>query len=497
MGRQAAECCNKPRVKAKNPMRVIDDLAALELRQETVLTIGAFDGVHLGHQSLVEHIVSRARSTERLAALITFHPHPVAVLAPDRAPQYLTTPGEKAALLECLGLDLMALLPFDHHAASMPARQFMETVFRYLRVRELWVGADFALGRDREGDASQLQRLGQELGYEFHAIESLSDEGEKISSSRIRGLLSAGHIVDAARLLGRYPSLSGEVVCGAQRGRELGFPTANLEVRPERAVPADGVYAAFALLGRQSIQAVANVGVRPSFDNGHRTVEIHLFDFDQDIYGCDLVIEFVARLRPERRFADIAALVTQIQKDSESARWVLSSQSPATRFRKSAGVLENSEVVMLDSAEPSKLPHENPSDCSFCFDEIEHTADRALRIWGRRPFDLFVGAARGMYSLMAGLDAPAATHWRRVELEGPDRESLLVSWLNELLFLTETEGLLFPDTQIEILTETRLVGQARGAKGSLMNASIKAATFHDLAISRDGEGWSTVITFDI
>ena len=478
-------------------MRVIDDLAAAELRQETVVTIGAFDGVHLGHQALVKNIVGRARATGRLAALVTFHPHPVAVLAPDRAPRYLTTPGEKAALLESLGLDLMILLPFDLHVAATPARKFVEALSQHLQIRELWVGADFALGNGREGDASQLRLLGHELGYRLHAIDPLFYGGEAISSSRIRRLLRDGNVEESTCLLGRYPSLSGEVVTGAQRGHGLGFPTANLEVRPERAIPADGVYAVFALLGSQRYQGVANVGVRPSFDNGHRTVETHLFDFDQGIYGCDLVVEFVARLRPERRFADITDLIAQIQRDGEAARWILGDPRLTALSQSVAGTLDSSRSELPNGLEPMVEGGERPQIGSYRFEEFEHTADRSLWVRGVQPADLFAGSLRGMYSLMGDLEGAEAESWYSIELEGLDRESLLVSWLNELLFLTETEGCLFVEAQIETLTETRLVGRVGGFRGSVSKASIKAATYHDLAVSRDGEGWSTLITFDV
>ncbi len=478
-------------------MDVIDDLAAAELRQQTVLTIGAFDGVHLGHQALIGDIVGRARATDRLAVLITFHPHPAAVLAPDRAPQYLTTPGEKVALLEGLGLDLMVLLPFDHHVAVTPALDFMKALSRHLRVRELWVGTDFSLGRNREGDAMRLQQLGQELGYDLHVVEPLLDGGEPISSSRIRALLRRGSVEEATRLLGRYPSLSGEVVSGAQRGRGLGFPTANLQVRPERAVPADGVYAVFALLGSERYQAVANVGIRPSFDNGHRTVETHLFDFDQDIYGCDLVVEFVTRLRPERRFADIADLIAQIQEDGAEARRILDREQQSGCLMASTGTLESPRPDTRKGPDRAAEAGQCPVACRYRSEELEHTADRAIRVWGLELSDLFVGATRGMYSLMADLESLVAASWRQVQVEGLDRESLLVSWLNELLFLTEMEGLFFVEAQIETLTQTKLVGRAGGFHGPVANANIKAATFHNLAVLRDGEGWSTVITFDV
>jgi riboflavin kinase/FMN adenylyltransferase len=479
-------------------MDVIDDLTKVSLRHETILTVGAFDGVHRGHQTLIQGMVARARATNRLAALITFHPHPAMVLAPDRMPRYLTTPGEKVALLEGLDLDLVVLLPFNPEMATMSARGFVEAASRHLRVRELWVGADFALGRSREGNVSYLQDLGRELGYEVHVVAPVAGEEEVISSSRIRSLLGEGNVEEATRLLGRYPSLSGEVVVGARRGQVLGFPTANLEVRPERAVPADGVYAVFALLGRERYPAVANVGVRPSFDNGQRTVETHIFDFDRDIYGCDLVIEFVARIRDERRFEDIGDLVAQIERDGQTARRILGSKLQA----------RGSDGPHLVGGNLVSTP------CRYRYLEIEHTADRALRVWADNLADLFVGASRGMYSLMADLEGLVAVDWREIRLESLDREALLVDWLNELLFLTEMEGLLFVDCRIESLTDETstapgderlvegpnrmsLVARVGSTSEPVTKAHIKAATFHNLEVVHDERGWSTQITLDV
>jgi len=465
-------------------MQIIDDLAKASLRQETILTIGAFDGVHRGHQSLIGAVVERARATDRLAALITFHPHPVVVLAPEHAPRYLTTPGEKLALLENLGVDLVVLLPFTREMAAMPARAFMERASRYLRLRELWVGKDFTLGRDREGDLARLRDLGHELGYDVTAFQTVLGGEDAISSSRVRSLLLDGRIEEAAALLGRNPRLSGEVVHGAGRGQALGCPTANLEVRPELAVPADGVYAVFAVLGSDRYPAVANIGVRPSFDDGTRTVETHIFDFDEDIYGCDLVVEFVSRLRDERRFEDIDDLVTQIEIDSQAARSVLSQDQQEV----------GSNGLTLDAAR-------------FRYRELDHTADRALHVWGRGLADLLVGAARGMCSLMGDLEGLVPDLWRTIRLEESDREALLVEWLNELLYLIETEGLLFVDFRIESVgdSETARAGEAGatmvahvgGAVAPVTRAHIKAATFHDLKLVENAAGWSTVITFDV
>jgi riboflavin kinase/FMN adenylyltransferase len=484
-------------------MDIIDDLTKARLRQEAVLTIGTFDGVHRGHQALIGALVERARSTSRLAALITFHPHPAAVLAPERVPRYLTTPGEKMALLERLGVDLVVLLSFDQKLAATSAREFMERVSTQLRLRELWVGADFALGRNREGNVPGLQELGHEFGYRVQVFEPVQSGSEIISSSRIRSLLEQGRVDEAAGLLGRYPSLSGEVVRGARRGHRLGFPTANLEVRPERAVPADGIYAVFAVLGAERYPAVANVGVRPTFDNGQRIVEAHIFDFDQDIYGCDLVVEFVAWLRDERRFEHVNDLMAQMGQDSLHARRILTQahQDMDTRAH-----MASSPDTVLET-------------CPYRYHEVEHTADRALQVWGRALPDLFVGAARGMYSLMVDLDGPVAANWQQLRLEAWDREALLVDWLNELLFLTETQGLAFVDCRIEFLGDSTesvgsspeslvqalsenpntvaLVAQVGSAKAPVTKAQIKAATFHDLALVEDETGWSAVITFDV
>jgi riboflavin kinase/FMN adenylyltransferase len=477
-------------------MRVIGELAKARLQQETILTIGTFDGVHRGHQALIGALVAQARATGCLAAVLTFHPHPVMILAPSRAPRYLTTPGEKLALLESLGVDLVVLQQFNQQVAATSARDFMEMVSRQLRVRELWVGADFALGKNREGDVPRLQELGRDLGYDVQVFEKLLDGEQAVSSSRIRSLLDQGRVQEVAQLLGRYPHLSGEVVVGAERGHRLGFPTANLHVHAERATPADGVYAVFAMLGNERRPAVANIGVRPSFDNGERTVETHILDFDQDIYGCDLVVEFVARLRDERKFEDIGDLVAQIGRDSQVARRVLDD--------------ELRRAVSVDAAFAA---------CRYCYREVEHTADRALEVQGVELADLFVGAARGMFSLMGDLNGLVSTHWKNIELAAWDRETLLVDWLNELLFITEMEGLLFVECRIESLCDSaqsldsamemldeaasadllgaKLVAQVGAVHAPVTKAHIKAATFHNLALVQDESGWSTVLTFDV
>ena len=462
-------------------MQIIDDLAQASLRQETILTIGAFDGLHRGHQALIDAVVQRARDTDRLAALITFHPHPVVVLAPERAPRYLTTPGEKLALLEKLGVDLVVLLPFDSEMADMPARAFMERASRHLRLRELWVGADFALGRDREGTVDRLRSLGMELDYDVTVFQTVLSQGENVSSSRIRSLLLEGRIEEATELLGRYPSTAGEVIRGAQPGQLSDFPTAKLKVRPERAMPADGTYAVFAVLGSERYPAVANIGISPSFGDGRRRmVETHIFGFDEDIHGCDLVVEFVSRLRGMRHFENLDDLRAQIEADSQAARRILNQQ------------------------QAQMLGHPLDARC-YRFRELSHTADRALSVWGEGLPDLFVGAARGMCSLMGDLEDLTPDVWRVIRVEADDREELLVEWLNELLFLVEQEGLLFVEFRIQSVRDpveaagggAALVVNVGGASAPVTRAHIKAATYHDLELVHDETGWSTVITFDV
>lgn len=316
-------------------MLLIDNLEQANLSRDTVITIGAFDGVHRGHQFLIKSLIQRAQETERLAGLVTFHPHPAAALNPDTPLRYLTTQGEKVALLERLALDVVAILPFDRKMAQMPAEEFVRLLVDRLHMRELWIGQDFALGRGREGDADALTEMGKRLGFTTRVVPPLLMDDEPVSSTRIRALLRRGKVREATRLLGRYPSLVGEVVPGARRGRLLGYPTANLEVREERAVPRDGVYAVFVLLGNERHFGVSNIGVRPSFDNGARTVETYILDFDRDIYGYDLLVEFVERLRSERRFADVEELKAQIRKDVQKARRILEAEP---------GVVESDEL---------------------------------------------------------------------------------------------------------------------------------------------------------
>ena len=315
-------CCITVRI-----MQVVYTLCDARVDRDVVLTIGTFDGVHLGHKDLIVHLVHRAAETHRVSAVLTFDPHPRAVLHPEEAPAYLSSPGERIATMESLGLDLLVVLPFTRSTADNSARDFMQRLVRQLRVRELWVGDGFVLGRDREGDTMSLRELGTRLGYSMRVVEPVRIDGLAISSTRIRKLISRGRVADAARLLGRHYALTGKVVHGSGRGRGLGLRTANLQVPPNRAMPSHGVYAVWATTRGDIHRAVVNVGTRPSFDNGKRSVEVHILDFGADLYDDELRIEFVRYLRAERRFKTAAALVAQVRCDIVEARAALDSEN--------------------------------------------------------------------------------------------------------------------------------------------------------------------------
>ncbi len=311
-------------------MQLFRNLTQARVQQPTVLTIGTFDGLHRGHQSLLDQLKQAAARRQAQAAVIAFHPRPKNVFAPHRHGQdYLTTATERIHLFEQLGLDLLILTPFTLELAQTPAVDFMEMLSKQLKMVELWAGHDFALGKGREGTVDRLAEIGQRLNYTVHEFDPFFLDGEVVSSTRIRQQVVAGEIRPATRLLGRYPSLRSEVIRGAQRGRTIGFPTANLAVPTERLIPANGVYATFVQLpgSPERYPSVTNVGVRPSFDgNGQRSVEAYIFDFERDIYGQTLNLEFVEHLRPEKKFEGVHELKAQIAQDSEQARQILAEE---------------------------------------------------------------------------------------------------------------------------------------------------------------------------
>jgi len=305
-------------------MQVFHNLTIPIIQSPTVLTIGAFDGVHLGHQQLIRSVVESARASNRRAALVTFFPLPSVVLG-RAAPFYLTSTEEKLAQLECLGLDVVVIVEFTLETAQIRAAQFINLLVENLRMHEMWIGHDFALGYKREGNAEFLRAMGVERGYTVHSFEPVTLDGQPVSSSRIRDALRTGDIRQANACLGRPFQLSGMVVQGAHRGRSLGVPTANLSVWAEHAVPANGIYACRAQVGGATAlrNAVTNIGTRPTFDNGVRTIEAHLLDFDADLYGQTMALDFIAYQRPELKYDSVEALVAQMHEDVRIAREIL------------------------------------------------------------------------------------------------------------------------------------------------------------------------------
>jgi riboflavin kinase/FMN adenylyltransferase len=310
---------------AAQSMRVIRHLAhvAAPLRR-VVLTLGNFDGVHLGHQAIVRRAVAEARALDGQVVVLTFHPHPVAVLAPDRAPAMLQSLHDRLARLRDLGPDVAVVQRFTpRFAATEPEAFVREFLQRHLDLRHVVVGYNVNFGRNRAGTVETLRSLGAQHGFAVDDVGPVTVGEIKVSSSGVRKLVAAGDVVRARELLGRPFALRGRVVRGEQRGRALGFPTANLSRCAGLVLPADGVYAVRAVLDGTRHAAVLNVGVRPTFGELRRTVEAFLLDFDAQLYGRWLTLELVERLRGEQRFAGPEALRQAIAADVAHASDVL------------------------------------------------------------------------------------------------------------------------------------------------------------------------------
>lgn len=309
-------------------MEVIRALDEVCLSHPSQVTIGAFDGVHRGHRHLIGKMVVAAHKKDQAAVTLTFDPHPGAVLG-RRPVAVLSSIEERAELLSEIGVDFLVVLNFNAAVAGMSAERFVLRLMRDLRMVDLWAGPDFALGHRREGDVYSLQRLGTEVGFQVHVIEPLRWRGEVVSSTRIREALTAGDLEEANGCLGRPYRLVGSVVPGRGVGHSLGVPTANLDLPEGRLVPANGVYACWVHTEHEGTRpAVVNVGVRPTIATGELTIEAHLLDFEGDLYGQRLRLDFVARLRDEAVFHSLNALVEQIERDIERTRRVLISGTP-------------------------------------------------------------------------------------------------------------------------------------------------------------------------
>lgn len=324
-------------------MQIITDVRSVHLRRPTALTIGNFDGLHRGHQALLLEL--RRFAAELAAAgpddgvegtapvataLLTFDPHPLAILRPDLDLKLLTTPLERLRLAGALGIDLGIIQPFTQETAALEPAEFMGWLKRHINLAALVVGPDFAMGRNRAGNPAVLAALGEQLGYRLRVIEPVDWQGQSVRSNAIRRLIAEGRVEEAGELLGRPYHVSGVVVAGDRRGHQIGVPTANLQPPANKLWPADGVYATRTWLHDTGAvyNSVTNLGVRPTVDGLHHRLETHLLDFppagqDGDLYGQTLTVEFIRRLRGEQRFSGLPELVAQIQRDIAAARSLL------------------------------------------------------------------------------------------------------------------------------------------------------------------------------
>jgi len=288
----------------------------------TVATVGNFDGVHLGHQALIGNTVEESKRLGYPSSVLTFEPHPLKILAPERAPLLILSYEDKMALLESLGVDIVVAQRFDREFANIAADEFVRRfLVDRLKIKKLWVGRDLRFGQGRKGGTDTLLRLAPGGGFEVGVLDPILLDGIRISSSRIRQLVEEGRVDEVRRMLGRYHFVSGRIVTGHRRGQELGFPTANIASQTE-VIPLNGIYATSIQFKNKRWLSVSSVGVNPTFGDGPRTVESFILDFGDDIYGEWVKLSFVQRIREEKKFVMINDLIAQMHEDVKRAKAV-------------------------------------------------------------------------------------------------------------------------------------------------------------------------------
>ncbi len=305
-------------------MQHFRDIDALQL-ESCELTIGSFDGIHLGHRSLIQQLVERAHQKSIPPVVLTFYPHPAVVLLGRRPAFYINTPDEKADQLGDLGVEYVITHRFDRELSAIGASDFLGWIFERLRFRGLSVGENFTLGNQRQGNVSYLQSASVERGFELNIVPPVYEGEEIVSSTRVREALRSGDVARVANYLGRPFGIPGEVTRGSGRGKKLGIPTANLSIWEERAYPGSGVYACLIQYNDERLKAVTNIGVRPTFDDKLEkpVIEAHVLDFEQDLLGETIHVSFIERLRDERKFKGPEELLAQIDQDIIRARRIL------------------------------------------------------------------------------------------------------------------------------------------------------------------------------
>ncbi len=296
-------------------MQVEAELAKFSPKRDMLLTIGVFDGVHLGHQHLIAELTELARKQGLVSGVITFSQHPKGVLAPQSRLPFLTDLERRTELLKAEGVDEVIPLTFTTELSKLSPKEFLELLKKHLRLKGLVVGPDFALGKDREGDTNVLRQLGETMGFSLTVVPPLKINGEVVSSTAIRQALAEGDMKRAQRLMGRPFRLQGQVVKGDKRGIKLGFPTANIETEAEQALPADGVYTSHAFVDSQAYPAMTNIGLHPTFGGDKRLVEVYIMDYKGDLYGQKLTVDIIERRRGEIKFDSPEELKKQIAED--------------------------------------------------------------------------------------------------------------------------------------------------------------------------------------
>jgi riboflavin kinase/FMN adenylyltransferase len=304
-------------------MEIEQELANINPQGETLLTIGVFDGVHAGHRYLLEKLQQRATEKNLLSGVVTFNPHPQSVLHPHNQLPWLSSLEDRVRAFQELGVNIVAVLTFTHKVAQLSAQEFISLVKKHLRMRGIMVGPDFALGRGGEGNINLLRALGREMKFSVEVIPPYTINGEVVSSTLIRRALVQGDMRKVERLMGRYFYVGGKVITSDKRGRVLGFPTANLDIKPQQALPSNGIYATITQIDGKQFASATNIGIRPTFGDGEKTVETHLLNYKGDLYGKDIRVEFVQKLRDEQRFPSSEELKVQIEKDVREVEAIL------------------------------------------------------------------------------------------------------------------------------------------------------------------------------
>lgn len=301
-------------------MELDNELSRLCPNQDTLLTIGVFDGIHVGHQQLIQKLKQKAFDSKLLPGVVTFDPHPRYVVTPGIELPCLTTPQEKIEILKKLGLEVIALITFTSDVANLSAREFLMKLKKHLKMKGLVIGPDFAMGHGREGNKDNLFSLSREIGFSLEILPAISINGDIISSTSIRKALTNGDLGKVTLLLGRPFALTGNVVKGDERGRLIGFPTANLKAEKDKTIPVDGIYITMVWIDGKPYNSVTSIGIRPTFGKKERTVETYILDFSGDLYGQQLKVEFLERLRDEKKFSSAEELITKIAEDVKQAR---------------------------------------------------------------------------------------------------------------------------------------------------------------------------------